>query len=337
MSTSLLALPGLRGCPGQQALEEQLLLVWAQAEAYGNSDPGPAGIRVGQACLHLDVRSDPLLLGFLLAVMVPYIEIPAAGGTPELTGMAGLRLVSADTHRVVLRRWDGHGCLVLHTDANGLAQWEEWTDVRPQESSDAGCLFVPLWHREGLSEEETDALLLAGSAGPDVSEVAERHLPRPVPEDRRLAHDPRSTSIQPLRRPHVSLPGPRRAGAAELAAAELTPVSGPVSPALLGDALAEQLIGLLRAGRIRSGDVLIDHVALVTQLGGRQAAARWAQLVIEHVAKRYGLLRYRMRRPDDPDGRRRQDHVWAVSEGATTMAGFASAELGQYPSHPRPT
>ncbi|MFB7216448.1 hypothetical protein [Streptomyces sp. NPDC056255] len=74
--------------------------------------------------------------------------------------------------------------------------------------------------------------------------------------------------------------------------------------------------------------MLIGHVALVTKIGGRAAAARWAQPVIEHVSKRYGLLRYRRRRPTKPADRWPQDHVWAVSEAAVTTAGIASVEFG---------
>ncbi|MFJ2101485.1 hypothetical protein ACIOHR_30430 [Streptomyces anulatus] len=324
MST-MLALPS-PGCVGQQVLEEQLMLAWGQAEADGNVDPGPAGIRLGQACLHLDLRPDPLLFSFLLAVLVPYLEAPA-DGVPEFSGVAGLRLVSTNTHRFVLRRWDGHGCLVLHTDEHGVARWEEWTALRPQESAEAGRGLEPLWHHKELCEQETRALLL-GDGAAVCDRGAGRHPAQSVPEDRGLAHEPRWGSIQLPAPPRVAIPAPRVPGPVELSPAELTPLTGPVSPALLGDALAEQLIGLLKTGRIRSGDVLIDHVALVTKLGGRAAAARWAQLVIEHVAKRYGLLRYRRRRPGDPAGRRPQDHVWAVSEGAPALAEVAAAELG---------
>ncbi|PJN32553.1 hypothetical protein CG717_07495 [Streptomyces sp. CB02613] len=89
--------------------------MWAQAEADGIVDRGPAGLRLGQACFHLDLRPDPLFFSFLLAVMVPCLETPA-GGVPVFSGVGGLRLVSTDAHRFVLRRWDGHGYLVLHTD-----------------------------------------------------------------------------------------------------------------------------------------------------------------------------------------------------------------------------
>lgn len=328
MSTWL-ALPRRGGCLGQQALEEELLRVWGQAEADGIVDPGPAGLRLGQACFHLDLRPDPLFFSFLLAVMVPCLETPA-GGVPAFSGVAGLRLVSTDAHRFVLRRWDGHGCLVLHTDDHGVGQWQEWTAVKPQESAEAGSGFEPLWHREGLCKQETQALsLAAGANGAVMAQDAAGHPAQRAPEDLRLAHEPRRGSIRRPAPPGAAvIPAPRGRGPVELTAAELAPLTGPVSPALLGDGLARQLAGLLEAGRIRPGDVLIDHVALVTKLGGRAAAARWAQLVIMHVATRYGLLRYRRRQPQDPAGRRPQDHVWAVSESAPAMAAIAAAELG---------
>ncbi len=293
-------------------------------------DPGPAGLRLGQACFHLDLRPDPLFFSFLLAVMVPVLETPA-GGVPAFSGVAGLRLVSTDAHRFVLRRWDGHGCLVLHTDHHGVDQWQEWTAVKTQESAEAGSGFEPLWHREGLCEQETRALSLAAGANGAVTaeDAAGRHPAQRVPEDPRLAHQPRRVGIpRPAPPGGAVIPAPRGRGPVELTAAELAPLTGPVSPALLGDGLARQLAGLLEAGRIRPGDVLIDHVALVTKLGGRAAAARWAQLVIAHVSTRYGLLRYRRRQPHDPAGRRPQDHVWAVSESAPAMAAIAAAELG---------
>ncbi|MFF3036487.1 hypothetical protein ACFVS7_36440 [Streptomyces rubiginosohelvolus] len=166
--------------------------MWAQAEADGIVDPGPAGLRLGQACFHLDLRPDPLFFSFLLAVMVPCLETPA-GGVPVFSGVAGLRLVSTDAHRFVLRRWDGHGCLVLHTDGQGVDQWREWTAVKPQESAEAGSGFEPLWHREGLYEQEAQALSLAADANGAVvtEDAAGRHPAQRVPEDLRLAHEPR--------------------------------------------------------------------------------------------------------------------------------------------------
>ncbi|MGW2109415.1 hypothetical protein [Streptomyces sp. NPDC001948] len=332
MRTPLPTLPVLGGCLAQQELEEHLLGALECAEDDGTMDPGPVGIRLGRACLHLDLRPDPTLFSFLLAMMVPYLEVPPIGA-PQLSGVAGLRLAFADDDRFVLRRWDGHGCLVLHTDEFGVEMWDQWTVSKPWEvweGSDVGHGFEPLWQCEVLCEQEAGTLL-----HPADSETARRRsrslrrrLAEILPEDRRLTHQPRSGGIQPGTRPRALIPSPRSSGAAELSPAELVPLDGPVSPSSLGDALAWQLIELLKAGRIRAGDVLIDHVALVTKIGGRAAAARWAQLVIEHVAKRYGLLRYRRRRPTDPAGRRPQDHVWAVSEAAVTMAGIASAEVG---------
>lgn len=209
-------MPRRGGCLGQQALEEEFLRVWAQAEADGIVDPGPAGLRRGQACLHLDLRPDPLFFSFLLAVMVPVLETPT-GGVPVFSGVAGLRLVSTDAHRFVLRRWDGHGCLVLHTDDHGVDQWQEWTAVKTQESAAAGSGFEPLWHRDGLCEQEAQALSLAAGANETVmaEEGAGRHPAHRVPEDLRLAHEPRrAASDAPHRLARWSpLPGAGPCGA----------------------------------------------------------------------------------------------------------------------------
>lgn len=289
-------------------------------------DPGPAGVHLGAACLHLDLRPDPSLFSYLLAMLLPYLEIPAEGA-PKLSGAAGLRLVSAEDDRFLLRRWDGHGCLVLHTDEYGALMWDQWTVARPWESDASGLGFEPLWDREDLCEQETDLLLR-----PAVAETARRsgvlrmHLLRELPMNPQLNH--RHPLGWPRARPkNPAVPSSRPSGVREILPQKLVALEGPASPSALGDALASQLIALLRDGQIRAGDVLLDHVALVTQLGGRAAAARWAQLVIEHVAKRYGLLRYRRRWPGDPVGRRSQECVWAVSEQAASMTGTASIEL----------
>ncbi|MFI1530692.1 hypothetical protein [Streptomyces griseus] len=289
-------------------------------------DPGPAGVRLGPACLHLDLRPDPTLFSYLMAMLVPYLEFPAAG-PPTLSGAAGLRLVSADDDRFLLRRWDGHGCLVLHTDEYGAEMWDQWTVARPWETDAGGRGFEPLWDREDLCEQERELLLR-----PAVAETARRsgvlrmHLLRELPVNPQLSHQ-HWLENPPARPKNPAVASSRASGVREILPQELVALEGPVSPSSLGDALAHQLITLLRGGQIRAGDVLLDHVALVTRLGGRGAAARWAQLAIEHVAKRYGLLRYRRRRPGDPAGRRSQGFVWAVSEQAVSMSGTASGEL----------
>ncbi|MFJ4866800.1 hypothetical protein [Streptomyces sp. NPDC088748] len=331
MRTPLPIEPVRAGCLAQQELEEHLLAALSGAEDDGIADPGPAGVRLGRSCLHLDLRPDPILFSYLLAVMVPYLEVPPEGA-PELSGMAGLRLVSVDDDRFVLRRWDGHGCLVLHTDEYGAEMWVQWTVVKPWEVSGgagAECGFEPLWDREGLCDQERKELFrYANGETARCSRILRRSLAETLPEDADLVHQLRWGVVEPGVRARAVIPSPRSSDAVELSPTELVPLDGPASPSSLGDALAWQLIELLQAGRIRPGDVLIDHVALVTKIGGREAAARWAQLVIQHVATRYGLLRYRRRRPGDPAGRRLQDHVWAVSEGAAAMAGIATAELG---------
>ncbi|MFB7836249.1 hypothetical protein [Streptomyces sp. NPDC056056] len=333
MRTPLPILPVLGACEGQQELEEHFALALSRAKDDGLVDPGPAGVRLGRSCLHLDLRPDPILFSHLLAVMVPVLEVPPEGA-PDVSGVVGLRVASADVDRFVLRRWDGHGCLVLHTDQEGAEMWDEWKVSKPWEDwagegAEHGFTFEPLWEREGLCDREVEALLCRTfSEAASSSQTLRQGLAEALPEDPRLTHQPQRVDVQPRTLSRATIPAPRSSGAVELSPAALVPLEGPVSPSVLGDALAWQLIELLRAGRIRAGDVLIDHVALVTKIGGREAAARWAQLVIEHVAKRYGLLRYRRRRPGDPAGRRVQDHVWAVSEGASAMAGIASAELG---------
>ncbi|WP_435060348.1 hypothetical protein [Streptomyces sp. bgisy060] len=319
----------------QQELEAHAALALSRAKDDGLVHPGPAGVRLGRSCLHLDLRPDPILFSHLLAVTVPVLKVPPEGA-PDVSGVVGLRLAFADTDRFVLRRWDGHGCLVLHTDQDGVEMWDEWKSSRPWEDwVDEGAVssfsFEPLWDREGLCDQEVEALLRRTvPEAASCSQALRKGLAEALPEDLRLTHQPRRVDVRTRMLSRAVIPAPRSSGAGELSPAALVPLEGPVSPSSLGDALAWQLIGLLKAGRIRAGDVLIDHVALVTKIGGRRAAARWAQLVIQHVATRYGLLRYRRRRPGDPLGRRPQDHVWAVSEGAAAMAGIATAELGRY-------
>ncbi|NEB53278.1 hypothetical protein G3I48_13430 [Streptomyces griseus] len=94
--------------------------------------------------------------------------------------------------------------------------------------------------------------LAAGASEAVVAEAAAgRHPAERVPEDLRLAHEPRRGGIRRPAPPGAVIPAPRGRGPVELTAAELASLTGPVSPALLGDGLARQLVGLLEAGRIR--------------------------------------------------------------------------------------
>ncbi|WP_405550774.1 hypothetical protein OG215_37850 (plasmid) [Streptomyces globisporus] len=173
-------------------------------------DPGPAGVRLGPACLHLDLRPDPTLFSYLMAMLVPYLEFPAAG-PPTLSGAAGLRLVSADDDRFLLRRWDGHGCLVLHTDEYGAEMWDQWTVARPWETDAGGQGFEPLWDREDLCEQERELLLR-----PAVAETARRsgvlrmHLLRELPVNPQLSHQHWLENPRPGRRTQPLPPLARR-------------------------------------------------------------------------------------------------------------------------------
>ncbi|MFK4220231.1 hypothetical protein [Streptomyces sp. NPDC020880] len=264
-----------------------------------------------------------------MAMLVPYLEVPPHG-TPEPLGAAGLRLAAVENDRFVLRRWDGHGCLVLHTDELGTEMWDQWVVVRPREAEESGRGFEPLWDRDDLCEQEAEVLQLPrASETARRSKVLRQYLLRELPVNPGLAHRTQWGVLQ-TGRTNPTAASTRPSEVRELSPRDLVALEGPVCPSSMGDALAHQLIAHIHAGRIRAGDVLIDHVALVTQLGGRAAAARWAQLVIEHVARRYGLLRYRRRRLGDPVGRRTQDYVWSVSEHAALMSGVASVELASY-------
>ncbi|GGP93821.1 hypothetical protein [Streptomyces melanogenes] len=84
--------------------------------------------------------------------------------------------------------------------------------------------------------------------------------------------------------PHLFMPAPGR----------------PQGVAGLGEALIGRLLRLLEAGMAAPGDVLGDVTGIVTRLGDRGAAVRWGRLVLQHVAQRRHLLRYRPRTPGDP-------------------------------------
>jgi hypothetical protein len=109
----------------------------------------------------------------------------------------------------------------------------------------------------------------------------------------------------------------------------------------LATAVARQIIELLKADRIRPGDVLYQLTAVMdvltrhhpsTVLGRRTGSD--VGTVIELVARRYGLLRHRPVRVDDPTppshpGRPR---CWEISAGAALLVPVVEKELGLPPS-----
>ncbi|WP_101385726.1 hypothetical protein [Streptomyces sp. TLI_146] len=104
--------------------------------------------------------------------------------------------------------------------------------------------------------------------------------------------------------------------------------------------LAGQLLGLLRAGKIRPGDLLYDVSGAVLRPVGefgtpvsRSSLAGRTSPVIVCVAHRYGLLRHRPVRdgdpspPEHPGTRALSGRSWEISPAAHVLAPVVAAEL----------
>lgn len=107
-------------------------------EALAEEELGLLAACAGRACLHL--RVDPVLLGWLMAVMPPALIGP--GADAELAGLAGLRVL-ARTDAVELRMIDGHGRLVLPADAEGHRTVREWGRDQDYTLCERGCPPLP--------------------------------------------------------------------------------------------------------------------------------------------------------------------------------------------------
>ncbi|MEV4505396.1 hypothetical protein [Streptomyces klenkii] len=314
--------PELPGCQGQQRLEAQLVEGLGD-DGYEEHVAGVLAARLGATCLHL--ATDPVAFALVMALLLPAVHtVPNQG--PYVAGAAGLRLAGVQDGRVVLRMWDGHGHLLLHTGAEGLAAWREWKEEQLAEDRHDGRSRLPLGQLEHLHPLEHAELTKTQGLLDSVRSWTLRHglSRKPALTDDQCRH---AQPILPVPRrqpgPHPlgsHRPGPQQAHG-HLPPSLLTHAGlADPRPADLGEALAHQLAALITTGRIRTGDVLTDPIGIVTQIGGRNAAARWAQQVIGYVANRYGLLRYRPLRPGDPaPPRQARRHVWAVSEAAAAM------------------
>ncbi|MFF1482118.1 hypothetical protein ACFVYD_31970 [Streptomyces sp. NPDC058301] len=309
-------------------------------EALAEEELGLLAACAGRACLHL--RVDPILLGWLMAVMPPALIGP--GADAELAGLAGLRVLAC-TDVIELRMIDGHGRLVLPTDSEGHRTVREWGRDQDYTLCERGCpplpclsgadstghrdLMHPLGTAPVLHRAERAALLQEEDPLGDAQDSRRLRARLARLPGVRTAHTlPPVLALGP---PATSLPRPRTAHHPRicriLGPDLFTPVPGSaLRAAELGDALSLQLLQLLEAGTVAPGDVLLDVTGIVTRLRDRSAAIQWGQLVLQHVAQRHHLLRYRPRSPSDP-GSVRRGHVWAVSEAALTMAPLARRSL----------
>ncbi|MFD4577518.1 hypothetical protein ACFWNK_34770 [Streptomyces sp. NPDC058417] len=332
---------GAMVCAGQQRLEAHVWRALRDCRDVGEASvaataSGWKAAATG-SCLHLSV--DSITASLLMSVLTPVLDGPPT--TATLHGCPGLRLTCWSGSRVEMRSWDGHGRLVLVCDTDDVEDWLEHdsTDytVCTEGCPPSGCTLAAtsrlplrhtLRHHPGLHPAEHAELLRtrAEETG-DGRELRALLTTLPVLSD---AHDielvpacagaPGVTPLAPLHSPLPS-PFPRQIGPHDFRPADLDDPR----TADLGDALTLQLLQLLADKRAFPGDVLADPMGIVSRIGTRGAAARWAQLTLHHVAQRYGLLRYRPRQANEPDHLR--THVWAVSEAALTMAPIAWRSL----------
>ncbi|MER6116161.1 hypothetical protein [Streptomyces sp. NPDC001743] len=279
---------------------------------------GILAVAAGPSCLHIEPGWG--LMGFLRVLLPPSLH----GAEGSLRGVPGLRLVAHTPEVTELRGWGGHGRLVLHT---GDDEGREWAAEEERMRSDpearecyrrcapAACttrqsadetIIHPLHTEKTLHLAEHVALLTpAGGGGSDTLRAKLSHLPPLC-----TVHDlpPLSGRVLLARPARVVTPDLLAFAGEGLRAGELA------------DAFASQLVRLLRAGHVRAGDLITDHGKVVAAVGGRAAAARWAQLVLKEVSQRYNLLRYRAPLSGDPARPVRAGAgVWVVSEAAPVV------------------
>lgn len=109
------------------------------------------------------------------------------------------------------------------------------------------------------------------------------------------------------------------------------------STSLLAAELARQLLVLLEDGKIQPGDLFYDTSGAVLRLVGESATpvgksslTGVTNSVILSVAHRYGLLRHRPVRPDDPPPPQHpsvRTRSWEISPAARVLAPVVAAEL----------
>ncbi|MFI1205616.1 hypothetical protein ACH4VR_40380 [Streptomyces sp. NPDC020883] len=141
---------------------------------------------------------------------------------------------------------------------------------------------------------------------------------------------------QPLNLPHPRRPRPLAPAHAAKARREprVLPLGGLArvpqgrSTEDLAAGLARQLLVLLNAGVVQPGDVLSDTGELGHALAGPRAKTNGA-LILRMVAYKYGLVRNRARRPNDPPTTAASDRgiVWEISLAAGILAPGLVEEL----------
>ncbi|MFI6281619.1 hypothetical protein [Streptomyces sp. NPDC050988] len=106
----------------------------------------------------------------------------------------------------------------------------------------------------------------------------------------------------------------------------------------LAAALTRQIIALLKDGTIRPGDVLYQLSAIMDVLtrghsstARRRMAGSETGTVTDYVARRYGLLRHRPVRVDDPTPPNHPNppRCWEISAAAPLLVPVVEQELGR--------
>ncbi|MFF4531684.1 hypothetical protein ACFY1P_20730 [Streptomyces sp. NPDC001407] len=335
-------------CPGQQRLEHHLVRALG---SHADLDPEPGHFLwvthalAGAACLHLTVQEWRFPAVF--NELIPYFcDGDTLNGTPGLRQRPG-----TDPQRVELVPLDGHGRLVFHLTARHVEEWKEW-ETESEECyyvyCHAGCPPAPcprqelattdrsLIHRlhqlPGVHPAEHQALLAAGDRAQwaetsrRLRQALARH-PAPAPAH----HHPIPLDLPRLpTAPPLPAPGQRgrERGPRELRPEAFTREPQARSTEDLAAALARQLLPMLETGAAEPGDVIYDAHALAQRIGGPRSTANGIQ-ILRRVSTRYGLVRNRPVRTEDPPGPLIAGHTmtWEISPAAPALASLVAAEL----------
>ncbi|MDX3025633.1 hypothetical protein [Streptomyces acidiscabies] len=347
-------------CAGQQRLEFEF--VRGIAEVFPDPETDPAQFLeithalAGPACLHLTIQ--PWSFPHLARRLLPTLR---DNGT--LHGTPGLRHIpGSDPLRYELGALDGHGRLVFHLDADALDAWHEfqgendiyWIDCTaacPPEPCPRQHLTAadrPMEHllHQHPSLHPAEARRLRAGEDPALRSAVSRRLragltilppPAQAENEHYTTRTPLTAPPAPLRgrpprtsppntEPTVTFPALREP--AEIPVALLSQDSTARTVDQLALALARQLLDLLADSVIAPGDVLYDLRGLARALGGPRSTTD-GTLVLRRTAARYGLVRNRPRRSEDPPAQLLTDHTmtWEISPAAPLLAPMITQEL----------